>query len=135
MKKLKLINCYKNSPEEENQEPKNLDEMKTIDKTLKYILEQTGLNLLPCEYFKGIKDLAGKKYFNVVLNERTSESKDFDILEKFSNKYKTIIIEPNGLKRVAVFLNGIPSSQEFQIYKNSKKRTHGNGNYNLRKEI
>ena len=76
-----------------------------IDKTLKYIKEQVGLDLKPCPYFKGVKELEGEKYFNVVLNEKTSESKDFDLLYRFSNKYKTIRVEINGVKRVAIFVN------------------------------
>jgi len=74
-----------------------------INKTLKHIEDQTGLKLSTCDYFKGIKKLNGNKYFNIVLNENTSESKEYNTLEKFANKYKTIKIEPNGVKRVAIF--------------------------------
>lgn len=74
-----------------------------IEATLKYIEEQTGLKLMLCDYFKGVQELVGKPYFNVVLNEQTSESKDFDKLKRFAEKYKTIRIEPNGVKRVAIF--------------------------------
>jgi len=83
---------------------KELNLIKMIDLTLKYIEEQTGLKLLPCDYFIGMKELAGEPYFNVVLNEQTSESKDFDKLKRFAEKYKTIRIEPNGVKRVAIFI-------------------------------
>lgn len=48
-----------------------------IEVTLTHIKEKTGLKLLPCDYFKGLQELSGKPYFNVVLNEQTSESKDF----------------------------------------------------------
>lgn len=74
-----------------------------IQKTLKLIKDQTGLNLKLCPDFKGIKQHRGKKYFNVVLKDRTSESKEFDKLKKFANKYKLIDVEPNGLTRVAIF--------------------------------
>jgi len=74
-----------------------------IQKTLKLIKEQTGLDLKLCPDFTGIKQHKCQKYFNVVLKERTSESKEFDKLKKFANKYKLIDIEPNGLTRVAIF--------------------------------
>lgn len=74
-----------------------------IKKTLKLIKEQTGLDLKLCPDFTGIKQHKGQKYFNVVLKERTSESKEFDKLKQFANKYKLIDIEPNGLTRVAIF--------------------------------
>ena len=74
-----------------------------IQKTLKLIKEQTGLDLKLCPDFTGIKQHKGQKYFNVVLKERTSESKEFDKLKKFDNKYNAIDIEPNGLTRVAIF--------------------------------
>jgi hypothetical protein len=74
-----------------------------IQKTLKLIKEQTGLSLELCPDFTGIKQDKGKKYFNVVLKERTSQSKEFDKLEKFAKKHKLIDIEPNGLRRVAIF--------------------------------
>ncbi len=75
-----------------------------IDETLKLIKEQVGLELQLCDYFTGIKESASKSYFNVILNQRTSESKDFDLLKRFADKYKLIKVEPNGLKRVAIFL-------------------------------
>ena len=78
-----------------------------VPETLELIKEQTGLNLELCDYFTGIKDHNGRKYFNVILSQRTSESKEYDTLKRFSEKYKLISVEPNGLKRVAVFQNGL----------------------------
>lgn len=75
-----------------------------IQKTLKLIKKQTGLDFKLCPDFTGIKQHKSQKYFNVVLKERTSESKEFDKLKKFANKYKLIDIEPNGLTRVAIFI-------------------------------
>ena len=74
-----------------------------IINTLDLIKDQTGLDLNLCDYFTGIKEHNGKKYFNVILLQRTSESVQYKILEKFANKYKLIHVEPNGLDRVAVF--------------------------------
>lgn len=71
-----------------------------IDQTLKLIKEQTGLNLILCDYFTGIKE---HKYFNVILNQRISESKEYDLLKRFADKYKLISVEPNGLKRIAIY--------------------------------
>ena len=79
----------------------------SIPETLELIKEQTGLELDLCDYFTGIKEHNGRKYFNVILSQRTSESKDYDLLKRFADKYKLISVEPNGLKRVAVFQNGL----------------------------
>jgi len=76
-----------------------------IIKTLELIKEQTGLCLKLCDYFTGINEHNGIKYFNVILEKKTSESKDYDLLKGFSQKYKTISVEPNGLNRVSVYIN------------------------------
>jgi hypothetical protein len=79
----------------------------SIPETLELIKEQTGLKLELCDYFTGVKEHNGIKYFNVILSQRTSESKEYDLLKRFADKYKLISIEPNGLKRVTVFQNGL----------------------------
>ena len=79
----------------------------SISDILDLIKEQTGLELELCDYFTGIKEHNGRKYFNVILSQRTSESKEYDKLKRFADKYKLILVEPNGLKRVAVFQNGL----------------------------
>lgn len=79
----------------------------SIPEALDLIKEQIGLELNLCDYFTGIKEHNGQKYFNVVLSQRTSESQDFDKLKRFAEQYKLIKVEPNGLKRVAVFFNGL----------------------------
>lgn len=66
--------------------------------TLQTIKEQIGLDLVLCDYFEGSED-----YFNVILNEKISESKEYIKLERFASQYKTIRIEPNGVRRVAIF--------------------------------
>ena len=78
-----------------------------ISDTLNLIKEQIGLELQLCDYFTGIKEMNGRKYFNVILLERTSESKDYDLLRRFAKKHKLISVEPNGLNRVSVFQNGL----------------------------
>lgn len=79
----------------------------SIPEALDLIKEQIGLELKLCDYFTGIKEHNGQKYFNVILSQRTSESQDFDKLKRFAEQYKLIKVEPNGLNRVAVFLNGL----------------------------
>lgn len=74
-----------------------------IEETLKLIKEQIGLDLKLCHDFTGIQTHNGKKYFNVVLQEKTSDSKEFDKIKYFAKKYKLIHIEQNGLKRIAIF--------------------------------
>lgn len=76
-----------------------------IVETLELIKKQIGLELQLCDYFTGIKDFNGKKYFNVVLKERNSESKEFELLKHFSRQYKIIDVEPNGVNRVAIVIN------------------------------
>ena len=79
----------------------------SIPETLELIKEQTGLQLELCDYFTGIKEHNGRKYFNVILSQRTSESKEYEVLKRFADKYKLISVEPNGVKRVAVFQNDL----------------------------
>lgn len=74
-----------------------------IPDIVNFIEEQTGLKLELCDYFTGMKYHNGKKYFNVILPQRTSESKEYVILKRFADKYQLISVESNGLKRVAVF--------------------------------
>ena len=76
-----------------------------ITKILEMIKNQIGLHLDLCDYFTGINNFNGKKYFNVLLKERTSESNDYNKLLRFSKVYKTIDIEPNGVNRVAIIIN------------------------------
>ena len=79
----------------------------SIPEILELIEEQTGLKLELCDHFTGIKEHNGRRYFNVILSQITSESKDYDTLKRFADKYKMISVEPNGLKRVAIFQNGL----------------------------
>lgn len=81
-----------------------------IQETLKLIKEQIGLDLELCDYFTGLHTFNNRKYFNVLLSQRTSESEEFQLLSTFADKYKLISVEPNGLKRVAIFSNNIENN-------------------------
>lgn len=76
-----------------------------IKKTLKLIEKQTGLRLTLCDHFTGLRYNNGKPYFNVVIDSIVSESKEYDLLEKFSKQYGFIKVEPNGYKRLAIYIN------------------------------
>ena len=78
-----------------------------MKEVLNLIKEQTGLSLDLCDYFTGIYEIKGRKYFNIVLNEKIGESKDFDILQRFADKYNKIQIQPNGVRRVAIYSNDL----------------------------
>ena len=75
-----------------------------IQQTLNEIERITGLKLILCEDFAGIKNHNGRNYFNVILKTKYWISQEVDVLERYSNKYKKITIEPNGEKRIAIFL-------------------------------
>lgn len=75
----------------------------SIPEIMELIKHQTGLRLELCDYFTGVREHNGREYFNVILSQRTSESKEYDTLKRFADKYKLISVEPNGLKRVSVF--------------------------------
>ncbi len=77
----------------------------SIEETLELIEAQTGLKLQLCDYFTGVRNHNGRKFFNVILQERVSESIEFDILKRFADKYKLISVKPNGVKRVGIFQN------------------------------
>lgn len=78
---------------------------KQIEYALKLIKDHTGLKLKLCDHFTGINTYNERRYFNVILSERISESLEYALLCSFANKYKLISVEPNGVKRIAVYLN------------------------------
>ena len=82
-----------------------LEEDLVIESTLILIKKMVGVDLKLCEHFTGIKDSIKGKYFNVELNEKVSESKEYVKLIQVSKKYKIFNIEQNGLKRLAIFPN------------------------------
>ena len=75
----------------------------SIAETLKMIKNQIGLDLNLCDHFTGMQEHDGKKYFNIVLGQKTSESQEYASLLQFADRYQLISIEPNGVRRVAIF--------------------------------
>jgi hypothetical protein len=69
---------------------------------IEFLNIQTGLNLTPDDHFSGIRYQGTRKYANVLLQERVTESQTFLALESFANTFLDGV-EPNGLYRVAVF--------------------------------
>ena len=78
----------------------------TIAALLRFIKVYSGLTLHADEYFNGIKTRKGKKYFNVELQQRISESIEFQQLERLSSNSGIITrVDPNGFRRVAIFFD------------------------------
>lgn len=84
---------------------KRAEEEKVTNDTLNLIKEQIGLELILCPDFTGLNRKPIGTYFNVVLDERTSESNDYIELERLANNGRLLKVEANGLKRVAIFPN------------------------------
>lgn len=70
-----------------------------------HIREQIGVVVEPCDYFTGVRQTGGLAYVNLMLRQRTSESRDFDAIERLCACSSMIErVEPNGPTRVAAFL-------------------------------
>ena len=75
-----------------------------MEEMLKEIKVQTGLILTPDKYFVGYQK---GNYFNVIVKDRVSESKEYQALKRFVTNSKTFYkVEANGLHRVAIFFKG-----------------------------
>lgn len=81
-----------------------MSDTKLIENSLKHIKEQTGLSLCLCNYFTGLRNHNGRRLFNVVLKDKVCESLEYEILERFSRKYKTFDLEQSGVRRVSIFI-------------------------------
>lgn len=70
---------------------------------LEHIKEQTGMVLELCDYFTDVKDFNGKPYFNVLLKDRTCNSREYAALQRLAvYSSKIAEIQPNGVNRVAI---------------------------------
>lgn len=78
---------------------------KQIEYALELIKDHTGLKLKLCDHFTGINTYNERRYFNVILSEMVNKSVDYTTLCNFARRYKLISFEPNGVKRIAVYLN------------------------------
>ena len=81
--------------------------MKELEMKLESIKALTGIELVLCEHFGGMRALAstGERYFNIITNERVSyslrEVNRLQILIKYGIIKR---FEPNGVNRVALFI-------------------------------
>ena len=96
-------------PEEMNtpQKPQMHISRFSIPEALELIRVQTGLKLELCDHFTGMQNHNGRKHFNVILPKRTSESKEYAMLKRFADRYKIISVEPNGVRRLVIFQDGL----------------------------
>lgn len=71
-----------------------------------YLIKHAGLNLETCKDFSGLQKHRGETYYNFLLNEKVSESREFFQLERLVSDSNIVYrVEPNGLNRVAVFFH------------------------------
>lgn len=83
---------------------KKIIENRLISEKISLIEKFCGLSLKPCDYFTGVRSIAGRKYFNCILRERCCiHSSELQTLERLVQKGVISHVEPNGLNRVAVF--------------------------------
>lgn len=84
----------------------NSEEAKTIISNMLNEIERLiGLKLKPDDYFTGIFAYKDNLWFNVELKDPVFASREYDMLCRYYNKYKTIEVEPNGYKRLAIEIN------------------------------
>lgn len=87
-----------------NKETKAIKDDKLIQEVLESIRAKTGLELTPDDCFTGVQTHKGKRYFNVMFEERLDYSSwRMKVLFSFASKYKTIEIESCGVSRLSIF--------------------------------
>lgn len=75
--------------------------------TVKYLKKQVGIDVKLCDHFTGIRGQENNKFINIILKDQTCESKDYDLLISYIERYNSVFkhAEPNGMRRVALFFN------------------------------
>lgn len=81
-----------------------LQQTKLVTDKVAEIKEQVGIDLTLCEDFAGIHWHKNKRYFNVITEEPVHESKVYDALLRLTKKGVISSVEPNGVKRLAIFI-------------------------------
>ena len=71
---------------------------------LNEIKEFTGVSLVMCSDFPGIRIMNERKYFNVHTETPVFTSKTYDMLIRLKEKGIVKNVEPNGYKRIAIFI-------------------------------
>jgi hypothetical protein len=77
---------------------------KIISDKIAEIEHYCGLKLTPCDYFKGIKKIRGRKYFSVINIDCRYSSRDLHTLERLVRTNIISGVAPNGCNRVAIYL-------------------------------
>jgi hypothetical protein len=71
-----------------------------------FIYEQIGKRFVPCDYFVGLRRHRDDFFFNIIIDNHTCLNNDIDLITRIAGPDKTIIrAEPNGVDRVAVYIN------------------------------
>lgn len=82
----------------------------TQDKIIKAVVDhvksQIGVDLIIDDYFSGVRECKGEKYFNIELGDPFFISEDVEKLSRISGDDRIIeSVQPNGNKRLAIFFN------------------------------
>lgn len=75
-----------------------------VEETLKLIEDQVGIQL-ELDTNNGVirSNSRGENYFNVKIKDPAWRSIEYSKLDRFAKKYKSIRVEYNGYKRIAIF--------------------------------
>jgi len=75
-----------------------------IEETLKYVKDMLNIDLTLCDYFTGIREFQGDKYFNIEV-EKKYDDPTINALKRLSKQYGKIKdLQPNGVTRWAIIL-------------------------------
>lgn len=74
-----------------------------IDEVMQQIKDHTGLNIILCDHFTGIRNYATREGFNVILNEDICASREYGVLERLTKTGIISGIESNGVRRVVLY--------------------------------
>lgn len=77
--------------------------MERIQKVLVMIKEQSGMDLILCDHFAGVRGGNRNEYFNVILKDSLWKSLEYAKLTRLVNKGILFKIKPNGVNRVAIY--------------------------------
>lgn len=77
-----------------------------IREALQKIKQHTGIEFETCDFFtRKLSEKEKLKCIDVILKDPMWLSSEYDKLENFAKKYKTISVYPAGYKRVRININ------------------------------